>query len=130
MPPDIAQAAHNLSRSVAQLAQTTHDYVQGRLDQANQAVVTETRRRLWMMLCAGALLLSLVVGAVFAGLAVVMAFGESARVLAATAVAAVFFLLAATAAWMLRLKWRQRPQILDWIAPISALIAQCRRLAR
>lgn len=128
--PDIATAADNLSRSVTRLAQSTADYVQARLEQADQVVRNERQRRLLELCSAGALLLCLIAGAVFAGLAFVMAFGETGRVLAAALVAGAFFTLAGGAAWILRVNWRRQPSILDWLLRIPALIREYRGLHR
>jgi len=128
--PDVAQAAGNLSRSLATLANTSADYVRVQLDRADDAIATEGHRQLWMMLSAAALLLWLSVSVVFAGLAIVIACPEPYRVTAAAAVAAAFLALAATAAFVLLRKWRERPMALDWIAQVTTLIAGCRRLLR
>jgi uncharacterized membrane protein YqjE len=126
----MAEAAANLSHSLSRLAATTAEYVRTRVDQADDALANEGRRQLWILLSAGALLFSLVLATVFAGVAIVMAYRDSNPVLAAVAVAAAFLALAATAVWVLLVKLRQRPSALQWIVEIAALVAGFRRPTR
>lgn len=125
--PDVGEAAGNLSCSVARLAQTASNFARARLDQAEATVETEARRRLWLLVSAGASLLWLSTGALFAGLAVVAAFWDTHRVLATASVAAGFFALALLAALLLLIKWRQRPSILGGLLQLLALFVGHRR---
>lgn len=127
---DIAEAANELSRSVARLAGSTAGYVGARLEQMDEAIQAERRRWLWMLLGTGAMLLWLGAAAVFAGAAIVMAYWESSRVLASALVATGFVVLAAAIGVLM---WRcaRRPvSIADRIARILALFLEGRRVTR
>jgi uncharacterized membrane protein YqjE len=124
--PDIGDAAGQLSCSVARLAQTASQYAHARLEQAEDAVTAEARRRLWLLVSAGAALLWLSTAALFAGFAIVAAFWETHRALAAAAVAAGFLVLAILAGWMLRAKWRQRPSLIEGLLQLLALFVGTR----
>ena len=124
--PDIGEAAGQLSCSVARLAQTASNYAHARLEQAENAIDTEGRRRLWLLVSAGAVLLWVSTGVLFAGLAIVAAFWDTHRVLATAAVAAGFLVLAALAGWMLRAKWRQRPSVIEGLLQLLALFVGTR----
>jgi hypothetical protein len=126
--PDWAEAAGNLSRSLQQLSETTKAYARSQLDRAATSMQAEKQRRMWMVLSAAALLLWLSIGAVFAGVTVMMAFRDTHPVLAASLVATGFFVLAGVAAWVLCRKWRQRPTAFEWIAGLLAMVAESRRL--
>jgi uncharacterized membrane protein YqjE len=128
--PDIAEAANQLSRSIARLASTTAGYVGTRLDQMDSAIRAERRRWLWILVGTGALLLCLGVAAVFAGIAIVMAFGESSRVLASALVATGFFVLAAVAGAVLWQCRRRSVSVADRIAGILALFLEGRNITR
>jgi uncharacterized membrane protein YqjE len=125
--PDCAQAAGNLSRSLERLAATARAYARSQLDRAADSMQAEKKRWLWIMASSLALLLWLSIGAVFAGVAIVVACWETHRVLAAAAVAAGFFVLAGVAAWVLCRKWRQRPTAFEWIAGLLAMVVDYRR---
>jgi len=128
--PDVAEAVSQLSRSIARLAASAAGYVGAQLDQMDSAIQAERRRWLWILFGAGAMLLWLGVAMVFAGLAVVMASGDSNRVLASALVAAGCLVLAALAGALL---WRcahRRATVTDRIARILALLLEGRRLTR
>ena len=129
-PPDFAEAFANLSRSVTRLAESTSAYTRARLGQAADTMQSESRRRMWLVLSAAAMLLWLTIGVVFAGVAIIAAFWDTHRVIASCSVAAGFFVLAGVAAWVLRRKWRQRPTVFDWAAGIMSAFLALRRQAR
>lgn len=125
--PDCAEAAGNLSRSLERLAATAKAYARSQLDRAADSMQAEKRRRMWMLISGAAMLLWMTIGAVFAGMAIVVAFWETHRVPAIVAVAAGFFVLAGVAAWVLSRKWRQRPTAFEWIAGLLGMFAEYRR---
>lgn len=120
--PDIGEAASRLSRSIAQLADTTAGYIGTRLNQLDCAIQAEQRRWFWMLLGSGAMLLWLGAGSVFAGLAIVMAFWESGRVLASALVAGGFLLLAAVTGVLLRQCMHRPPSAANRFARVLALV--------
>lgn len=125
--PDCAEAAGNLSRSLQRLAETAKAYARSQLDRAADSIQAEKRRRMWMLFSAAAMLLWASIGAVFGGVAIVMACRDTHPVLAASLVATGFFLLAGVATWVLCRKLRQRPTAFEWIAGLLALVAEYRR---
>ncbi len=128
--PGFAQAAANLSQSLARLMETVAGFARTRLDLLGGSMETERRRRMWLAFGTCALVLLLSFGTLFAGFAVVAAFWDTYRVLAAAAVAAGFFVLAGAVGWTLWAKRRRHPSALDWIAQLVALFAEYRRLMR
>lgn len=128
--PDIAQAAANLSRSLARLADTSATYVRTRVDQAGCSARAERRRCLWMLACAGATLLWLGVASLFAGFAVIAVFRDTHPALAAAAVAGGFLLLAIAAAGILLLTVNRLSSSRDWISRLLFLLAEYRRWLR
>lgn len=120
------EAVENLSASVSRLAQSASSYAQAKLNDAGELIQTETRRRMTVLFSACALLLWFSTALLFAGVAIVTAFWESHRVLASSAVAGGFLILAAIAAWVMADKMRQHPTTLDWIARLIALFARSR----
>jgi uncharacterized membrane protein YqjE len=128
--PDVAEAARNLSHSLAQLAETTKDYVRTQVGRADGAMHAESRRRLWLVLSAGAMLVALCIGALFAGAAIVIAWWDSHRVLSTALVAIGYLVLAGAAALVFHYQWRRRPSVMDWLAQIPALIGAIRQLHR
>jgi len=124
---DCAEAAATLARSLERLAATTRAYARSQLDRVADGMQAERKRWMWMLFSAAALLLWLIFGTVFAGVAIVVAFQDTHPVLAASLVATGFFVLAAVAAWVLWHKWRQRPTAFEWIATIVAMVAGYRR---
>lgn len=129
-PPEIREAAGNLGRSLAQLAESTAAYVGGRVEEADNALRAEQRRWLWMALSAGAALLWLGAATLFAGFAIIAACWDSHRVLATTAVAAGFLLLAAVAGWMFWRNAHRRAPAAARVAGWLALAIEVRRLLR
>lgn len=125
--PDCAEAAGNLSRSLQRLAETAKAYARSQLDHAANVMQAEKRRRMWMLISAAAMLLWVSIGAVFAGVAVVLAFQDTHPVLAASLVATGFFVLAGVATWVLCRKWRQHPTAFEWIGGLLAMVAEYRR---
>jgi uncharacterized membrane protein YqjE len=129
-PPDVAEAAANLSQSLAQLAKTAAGYVGARVEQADHALARDARRRMWMVLAAMALLLWLATATLFTGVAIIIAFWDTHRVIAAVSVAAGFFVLAGAAAGVLYLQWRRRSSTSQWLVRALALFGEYRRLTR
>lgn len=128
--PDIAEAASQLSQSVARLAGSTADYLGARLDQLDSAIQAERRRWLWLLAGTAATLLLFGAAALFAGLAIVLAYGESSPALASALVAAAFLLLAIIAGLLLWQRGRRPASVADRIARILALLVEGRRLTR
>jgi uncharacterized membrane protein YqjE len=122
----IAETLGSLSASIARLAQTASSYAQTRLSEADELVRIETRRRLNVLLSACGLMLGFSSALLFAGLAVVAAFWDTHRVLASALVASAFLLFAAVCGWLLLLKWRQRPTLLDWATRLFDLVSPTR----
>lgn len=120
----MADAAGNLTASIARLAQTTASYTRARLDEADDLLQTETRRQLTVLLSACGLILWLSSALLFAGVAVIAACWDTNRVLASAAVAVGYLFIAAAAGWLLLLKCRQRPSLLDWGMRLLALFSR------
>jgi uncharacterized membrane protein YqjE len=125
--PDCAEAAGNLSRSLERLAATAKAYARSQLDRAADGMQAEKRRYMWMLISGAAMVLWLSFGTVFVGVAIVIAFWETHRMLAAALVAAGFLVLAGVAAWVLCHNWRRRPTAFEWIGGMLAMLAQYRR---
>jgi uncharacterized membrane protein YqjE len=125
--PQLSEAFSNLCASLRQLAQTTSSYTSERLDQVDTAIEGESRRRLWVLLSACALLLWLNIGLLFAGLAILIAFWDTNRVIASASVAASFLALAALAGWTLARQWQRRHSILEGLVQLLALFLVRRR---
>jgi uncharacterized membrane protein YqjE len=127
---DVVEAAGQLTRSVARLASSTADYLGARLDQLDAAIRAERRRWMWMLLGTGAMLLWLGVGSAFAGAAIVMAFQDSSRVLAAALVGTGFLVLAAACAVLLWHCMRREPSAAGHLARLLALVLESGRTTR
>jgi uncharacterized membrane protein YqjE len=121
--PEVAEAASDLSRSVSRLAQTACSLVHARLDDADDVINAESRRRLWLLISLGGLLLCSSAAALFTGVAIIAAYWDTHRVLATAGVAAGFLVFAVVAALVLRAKWRQRPSLLDWLLRLYSILA-------
>lgn len=128
--PGIAEAAANLSHSLARLADSSAAYVRAQVDQAGRGLLAERRRRVWMLAGAAAAVLWLGVASLFAGLAIVAAFRDTHPALAAAWVAGGFLALAAIAVWILWLTACRRPSSQDWISRLVFLFAEYRRWTR
>ncbi|HXC57951.1 MAG TPA: phage holin family protein [Steroidobacteraceae bacterium] len=125
--PNMGEAVGNFSCSIARLAQTASSYARERVNRADAAIEGESRRRLWVLLSALALLLWMSTGILFAGFAVIAAFWDTNRVIATASVATVFLALAAFAGWTLMRKWQQRPSVLEGLIQLLALFLGRRR---
>jgi uncharacterized membrane protein YqjE len=128
--PDVAEAANQLSRSVARLAGSAAGYVGARVDQMDEAIQAERRRWLWVLFGTGAMLLWLGAAAVFGGLAIVLVYWDSNRVLASLLVAGGFLVLAAAVGALLWQGTHRPVSVTDRIARILALFLEGRRLTR
>lgn len=122
-----AEAANNLSRSLAQLAGTTAQYVRSGVERAEFRLLAERRRRVGILLSAVAVFLWLGVASLFAGFAIITAFWDTHRVLATAAVAGGFLALAAIAAWTFWWMACRRASAEDWITRLIFMFAEYRR---
>jgi hypothetical protein len=127
---DFTEAASRLSGSIARLAATTASYVGERVEEMDGAIQLERRRWFWMALGAGASLLLLSAAILFGGLAIVMAWRDTAPVAASLLVAAGFLALAATSIAILWYRARRPVTTTDRIARILALFLEGRHLNR
>ena len=99
-------SAQGLLANVLALART-------RLELFGTELQEELTRLLLAFLCAAAVLLLVVMGAVFAGFALILALGEEQRVLGAGLIALGFFLLAVAALWAARRLVQTKPRVFD-----------------
>lgn len=127
---DFTEAASRLSGSIARLAATTASYVGERVEQMDDAIQLERRRWFWMALGAGAALLLLTAALLFGALAIVMAWRDTAPVLASLLVAGGFLALAAVNIAILWRSARRSVTTTDRIARILALFLEGRHLRR
>jgi uncharacterized membrane protein YqjE len=127
---DFSDAANRLSGSIARLAATTASYVGERVEQMDTSIQLERRRWFWMALGAGAALLLLCAAIVFGGLAIVMAFHDTAPVAASLLVAGGLLVLALVSIALLWRHARRPVTTTDRIARILALFLEGRRLNR
>jgi uncharacterized membrane protein YqjE len=125
---EFAEAASRLSGSIARLAATTASYVGERVEQMDDAIQLERRRWFWMALGSGAALLLLCAAIVFGGLAIVMAFRDTAPVAASLAVAGGLIAVALVTIAMVWRRMRRPVTTNDRIARILALFLEGRHL--
>lgn len=102
----LLESAQNLLADALSLART-------RLELFGTELQEEMTRLFFALLCAVSVLLLAVVGAVFAGLALVVSLAEEHRALAAGLIALAFFALAAAAALGMQRVTRVRPRAFD-----------------
>ena len=102
----LLDSAQGLLANVLALART-------RLELFGTELQEELTRLLLAFLCAVAVLLLVVVGAVFAGFALILSLGEEQRLLGAVIIAVAFFLLAAVAVWSARRLLQTKPRVFD-----------------
>ena len=84
-----------------------------RLELFGTELQEELTRLLLAFLCAVAVLLLVVVGALFSGFALILSLSEEQRVLGAGLIALAFFLLAAGAVWLARRLLQTKPRVFD-----------------
>jgi hypothetical protein len=128
--PQVADAARKLSRSLANLADSTAGYVGERIDQIDSACRAERRRWVWMALSAAAALCWLVIATVFAALAIVAAYSGSSPVVAIAAVAGGFVLLSAGAGYLFWQLGRRRATLAGRVGRLATLFLEHRRFFR
>lgn len=102
----LLESAQSLLGSALALART-------RLELFGTELQEEMTRLFFALLCAVSVLLLVLVGAVFAGLALVISLDEEHRAFAAGAIALGFFALAALAALVMRRLTRAKPRVFD-----------------
>lgn len=102
-----------LFRSLAQLLATAVGIAQTRLELLTTELQEEVHRVAEIMVWSAIALLAAGVGLFLLGLAVIIVFWDTHRVIASIAVTASFFLIAAVAALVLRAKVRGKPPLLD-----------------
>lgn len=128
--PDVAAAARQLSLSLAVLRDSVTGYARQKLDALGGSVEMERRRRLRVVASAVALAVLSGFALLFTGVAVIAAFWDTHRVIAAVSVAGGFLVLSAVAGWALWANRRRQPTAFDWLAQLVALFAEYRRLRR
>jgi uncharacterized membrane protein YqjE len=84
-----------------------------RLELFGTELQEELTRLLVAFLCAVAVLLFVLVGAVFAGFALILSLGEEQRLLGAIVIAVAFFFLATAAFWSARRLLQTKPRVFD-----------------
>lgn len=126
-PPDVGQAASDLTHSLGRLVNTLGAYGQSRLREVNHAVTAEKRRWVARVVVALAALMLLFLGMLFAGAAVIIAFWDTHRVLAASLVGGGLLLLAGGAGWWLWYDLSRGPSVFDWAARMATLLLRWRR---
>lgn len=102
-----------LFRSLAQLLATAVGIAQTRLELLTTELQEEVHRVAEIMVWTAVALLAGGVGLFLLGLAVIVVFWDTHRVIASIAVTASFFVIAALAALVLRAKVRGKPPMLD-----------------
>lgn len=122
----VADAARNLSRSLAQLLQTAVDEGLFRLEQLGSAVAAERRHLVRQVLLAIGLVLLLLLGAIFTGLAIIAAFWDTHRIAAMAAVAGGYLLLAVIAGLLLWRGAHRKAEPADWASLVVGLLAGAR----
>ena len=102
----LLDSAQALLANVLALART-------RLELFGTELQEELTRLLLAFLCAVAVLMLVVISAVFAGFALILSLGEEQRALGAGLIALGFFLLAAGALWGARRMVQTKPRVFD-----------------
>lgn len=120
--PDVGEAAHRLGQSLGTLLDSASGFARAGLDAAGSGIRAGRRRRMTILISGGCLLFLLFLAALFAGFAVIAAFWETHRVLAISAVAGGYLLMAGMAGAILWANLRRRPTAIDWAAQLVPLV--------
>lgn len=126
----MGESARAFAQSVAKLVDTAADVGRAGLQQVSTAVREERKQRIRQVIAAGALLILLLLGVLFAGVAVLAAFWDTHPVLAASLVAAACLLLAAVAGALLWASLQRPSSPGDVMGQLVSLIADYRRPQR
>ena len=110
-PPD--GLVRGLVRSVANLVATAIAIAHTRLELLSTELQQEVHRAAEILVWAGVALLAGGIGLFLSALVVVLVFWDTHRLLASIVVTSVFFVIALTAALVLRAKLRGKPRLLD-----------------
>lgn len=123
----VAGAAQQLTQSLVRLLDMAADYGRGVLERAEAEIEAERRYRIRQACCIGALVMLVPLFLLFTGVAVLIAFWETHRVVAAFSVAGGFLLLAVVAALLMR---SRRPRPLGGVVGLVATAAITELLRR
>lgn len=126
-PAGVAGAAQQLTQSLVRMLDMAADYGRGMLERAEAEIAAERRYRIRQACCIGALVMLVPLVLVFTGVAVLIAFWETHRVVAAFAVAGGYLLLAVVAALLMR---SRRPRPLNGLVGLAATAAITELLRR
>jgi uncharacterized membrane protein YqjE len=105
--------AANLLRSVVQLAGSVLAAAETRVDLFASELREDGERGVRLLAWALAALLTAILGALMAGVTLIVVFWDTHRVMAAVLVTAVFLAAAAACALVFRRRLREKPRLLD-----------------
>jgi uncharacterized membrane protein YqjE len=105
--------ATNLLRSLVQLGGTLLATAQTRVELLTTELSEDVERGIRILLWGFVALLAGILGALLAGITLILYFWDTHRLAAAVGVTLAFLLLAAVAGWVSRERLREKPRLLD-----------------